>query len=361
MNNKTENEKLKSCLPLVIQWYAQNGRPLPWRQEPSPYHVWLSEIMLQQTRIEAVIPYYRRFLRELPTVEALAGVEDERLMKLWGGLGYYSRARNLKKAAQQLVACYGGELPQQAEELKKLPGIGDYTAGAIASIAYGQPEPAVDGNVLRVMTRLLADDGDIMQADTKGRITALLRQSYPAGKDAALLTEGLMELGETLCIPKGAPNCAMCPLREHCLAHQRGTEERYPVKSPPKARRVEERTVFLLCNKGRYAIRRRPERGLLAGLWEFPNVEGKLSAEEAAARAESLGLRVNSCVPCAAHTHVFTHVEWHMGAYLLECAGEGGELLWKGTEEIAREYSLPTAFRFYLKLLTDRTGEEKRA
>ena len=361
MNSNLETEKLKSCLPLVIQWYAQNGRPLPWRQEPSPYHVWLSEIMLQQTRIEAVIPYYRRFLRELPTVEALAGVEDERLMKLWEGLGYYSRARNLKKAAQQLVACHGGELPQQAEELKKLPGIGDYTAGAIASIAYGQPEPAVDGNVLRVMTRLLADDGDIMQADTKGRITALLRQSYPAGKDAALLTEGLMELGETLCIPKGAPNCALCPLWEHCLAHQRGTEERYPVKSPPKARRVEERTVFLLCNKGRYAIRRRPETGLLAGLWEFPNVEGKLGPEEAAARADSLGLGVNSCVPCAAHTHVFTHVEWHMGAYLLECAGEGGELLWKSPGEIARDYSLPTAFRFYLKLLTDRTGEEKRA
>ena len=361
MNNKKENEKLKTCLPLVIQWYAQNGRPLPWRQEPSPYHVWLSEIMLQQTRIEAVIPYYRRFLRELPTVEALAGVEDERLMKLWEGLGYYSRARNLKKAAQQLVACHGGELPQQAEELKKLPGIGEYTAGAIASIAYGQPEPAVDGNVLRVMTRLLAWDGDIRQADTKGQITALLRQSYPAGKDAALLTEGLMELGETLCIPKGAPHCALCPLREYCLAHRRGTEERYPVKSPPKARRVEERTVLLLCNKGRCAIRRRPERGLLAGLWEFPNLEGRLSAEEAAARAESLGLKVTSCTPCAAHTHVFTHVEWHMGAYLLECAGEGGALMWKGTEEIAREYSLPTAFRFYLKLLPDRTGKGERA
>ena len=259
------------------------------------------------------------------------------------------------------MACHGGELPQQAEELKKMPGIGDYTAGAIASIAYGQPEPAVDGNVLRVMTRLLAWDGDIRQADTKGQITALLRQSYPAGRDAALLTEGLMELGETLCIPKGVPNCAVCPLREHCLAHQRGMEERYPVKSPPKARRVEERTVLLLCNKGRCAIRRRPERGLLAGLWEFPNLEGRLSAEEAAARAESLGLKVTSCAPCAAHTHVFTHVEWHMGAYLLECAGEGGAFLWKNTEEIARDYSLPTAFHFYLKLLTDRTEKEGRA
>ena len=361
MNNNTETEKLKTCLPLVIRWYAQSGRPLPWRQEPSPYHVWLSEIMLQQTRIEAALPYYRRFLREFPTVEALAGAEDERLMKLWEGLGYYSRARNLKKAAQQLVARYGGELPQQAKELKKLPGIGDYTAGAIASIAYGQPEPAVDGNVLRVMTRLLADEGDIMQADTKGRITALLRRSYPSGRDAALLTEGLMELGETLCIPKGAPHCEQCPLREHCLAHKGGTEERYPVKSPPKARRVEERTVLLLHHEGRYAIRRRPEQGLLAGLWEFPNGEGKLSAEQAAARAESLGLRVTACKPCAAHTHLFTHVEWHMGAYLLECAGEGGELLWKSPEEIARDHSLPTAFRFYLKLLPDRTGKEKRA
>ena len=359
MNNKTENEKLKSCLPLVIQWYAQNGRPLPWRQEPSPYHVWLSEIMLQQTRIEAVIPYYRRFLREFPTVEALAGAEDERLMKLWEGLGYYSRARNLKKAAALLTERYGGALPQKAEELKKLPGIGDYTAGAIASIAYGQPEPAVDGNVLRVMTRLLADDGDIMQADTKKRITALLRQSYPSGKDAALLTEGLMELGETLCIPKGVPDCAQCPLREHCLAHQSGREEQFPVRTPPKARRAEERTVFLLCNKGRYAIRRRPERGLLAGLWEFPNCEGKLSAEEAAARAESLGLTVTACAPCAAHTHVFTHVEWHMEAYLLNCAGEGGDFLWKSPEEIARNYSIPTAFRFCLNLISGANREER--
>ena len=352
MDKNRETEKLKSCLPLVIRWYADCGRPLPWRQEPSPYHVWISEIMLQQTRIEAVIPYYRRFLREFPTVEALAGAEDERLMKLWEGLGYYSRARNLKKAALLLTARYGGELPQKAEELKKLPGIGDYTAGAIASIAYGQPEPAVDGNVLRVMTRLLADDGDITQTDTKKRITALLRQSYPGGKDAALLTEGLMELGETLCIPKGAPDCAQCPLREHCLAHLSGREEHFPVKTPPKARRTEERTVFLLCNKGRYAIRRRPERGLLAGLWEFPNCEGKLSAEEAAALAESLGLTVTGCTSCAAHTHVFTHVEWHMEACLLNCAGEGGDFLWKSPEEIARDYSLPTAFRFCLNLIS---------
>ena len=351
MNSNLETEKLKSCLPLVIQWYAQNGRPLPWRQEPSPYRVWLSEIMLQQTRIEAVIPYYRRFLRELPTVEALAGAEDERLMKLWEGLGYYSRARNLKKAAVQIMEQYGGHLPQQAAALKKLPGIGDYTAGAIASIAYGQPEPAVDGNVLRVLARLLASEEDIALTGTKARFTALLRQSYPSGREAALLTEGIMELGETICIPNGEAKCAACPLQAHCLAHETDTVARYPVKSPPRERRLEQRTVLLLRHAGRYAIRKREGKGLLAGLWEFPNVLGRLSPAEAAAWAEAQGLTVTACVPCPPGKHIFTHVEWHMEAFLLDCAGEGGPFLWKSPAEISGEYSVPTAFRFCMKLI----------
>ena len=352
MSVEKETVKLDLCLPLIARWYERAGRPLPWRLEPSPYHVWLSEIMLQQTRIEAVIPYYDRFLRAFPTVEALARAEDERLMKLWEGLGYYSRARNLKKAAILITEQYAGELPRQASLLKKLPGIGDYTAGAIASIAYGEPEPAVDGNVLRVMTRLLAYGEDIQSAKTRAHITELLRQNYPSGRDAALLTEGIMELGETVCIPNGQAACPLCPLREHCLAHKNGTVDRYPVKSPPKERRVEARTVLLLRNNGKYAIRRRPARGLLAGLWEFPSTEGKLSEAEAAAYAGTLGLSVAACAPCPPKKHIFTHVEWQMSAYLADCAGEGEQLLWKSPEEIGQDFSVPTAFRFYLELIS---------
>ena len=293
--------------------------------------------MLQQTRIETVIPYYERFLAHYPTVADLARAEEEQLMKLWEGLGYYSRARNLKKAAIWIMEQYGGRLPQQAAELKKLPGIGDYTAGAIASIAYGQPEPAVDGNVLRVLSRLLA-----------------------SGEDAALVTEGIMELGETVCIPNGETRCAVCPLQAHCLACETDTVARYPVKSPPKERRQERRTVFLLRHDGRYAIRKREEKGLLAGLWEFPNVPGRLSPPEAAAWAEERGLRVAACTPCPPGKHVFTHVEWHMDAYLLDCAGESGEFFWQRPEDIKRDFSVPTAFRFCLKLIFGKTPDLRR-
>lgn len=356
----TESEKLNICLPLIVAWYERVRRPLPWRQEPTPYHIWLSEIMLQQTRIEAVIPYYRRFLAQYPTVAALAQAEDERLMKLWEGLGYYSRARNLKKAAVQIMENYGGRLPQQAAELKKLPGIGDYTAGAIASIAYGQPEPAVDGNVLRVLARLLASEEDIALAGTRARFTALLRQSYPSGREAALLTEGIMELGETVCVPNGEAKCAVCPLRLHCLARAADAVARCPVKSPPKERRLEQRTVLLLRHEGNFALRKREEKGLLAGLWEFPNVLGRLSPAEAAAWAEAQGLTVTSCTPCPPGKHVFTHVEWHMDAFLLGCAGETGAFLWKSLREIDRDFSIPAAFRFCLKLIAGMTPDREQ-
>lgn len=345
--------ELDICLPLITRWYESSRRLLPWRLEPTPYHVWLSEIMLQQTRIEAVIPYYERFLRELPTVQALAQVEDDRLMKLWEGLGYYSRARNLKKAACLIVECYDGVIPCEASELKKLPGIGEYTAGAIASIAYGKPEPAVDGNVLRVMTRLLACGEDIQAVKTKAWITALLRQNYPSGKDAGLLTEGIMELGETVCIPNGEARCPLCPVREHCTAFKTGTVELYPVKAPKKERRIEERTVLLLRHGGKYAIGKRSGSGLLANLWEFPNTEGKLSEAEAAAYAGTLGITVDACIPCPRKKHIFTHVEWHMSAYLMDCAEEAAGFLWKSPEEIWADHSIPTAFRFYQSLISD--------
>ena len=344
--DRRNNDALAAALPLITEWYAAARRLLPWRKDPSPYHTWIAEIMLQQTRIEAVIPYYTRFLDELPDIPALAAVPEDRLLKLWEGLGYYSRARNLKKAAIMAVEQYGGKLPASAAELRRLPGIGDYTAGAIASIAFGLPEPAVDGNVLRVLTRLLASGEDITQQATKRRFTELLRSHYPEGSAAALLTEGIMELGETVCVPNGLPRCDSCPVRSLCAAHHGGEELSYPVKAAKKARRVEEKTVLLLRCGGRYAIRKRPGTGLLAGLWEFPNLEGNLSPETL--RELYPGCTVRSA---GSAKHIFTHVEWHMAGYFLECGNELPGYVWKTPEEIGEAYSLPTAFRTYQEKL----------
>ncbi len=333
---------LKQTTASIIAWYAQHKRDLPWRKGKDPYRIWISEIMLQQTRIEAVIPYYGRFLNELPDVNALAQVPDDRLMKLWEGLGYYSRARNLKRAAQTVMEQYGGVMPQTAAELKRLPGIGDYTAGSIASIAYGQPEPAVDGNVMRVMSRLFTDGGDIMEQKNRKAVTEKLRAIYPSGDAAALLTEGLMELGERICIPNGQPLCGECPAASSCLAHAKGEETQYPVRSAKKERRIEQKTVLLLHCDGKYALQKRPEKGLLAGLWSFPMADGHLTEQNAADlfhadSAESLG-KVK---------HIFTHVEWHMTGYRIDCKEFSQEYVWVTPEEIETLFSVPTAFKHF--------------
>ena len=342
-------QRLPDAVSLILDWYSLSRRPLPWRQDPTPYHTWIAEIMLQQTRIEAVIPYYERFLRELPDVPALAAVSEDRLLKLWEGLGYYSRARNLKKAAMLLMEHYGGALPASAAELRKLPGIGDYTAGSISSISFGLPEPAVDGNVLRVMTRLFACADDIAAPATKRAVTELLRAHYPTGEAAALLTEGIMELGETVCLPNGAPFCDRCPLRGLCLAHLAGEELSYPVKTAKKPRRIEEKTVLLLRCGARFAIRKRPGSGMLAGLWEFPNADGRLTEEAVLALASGWEAAPRRAEPFGRAKHVFTHVEWHMTGFLVDCDSESPFFLWKTPEEISRDYSLPTAFRAFQK------------
>ena len=345
MDHITEQNNLSGAVSAILLWYPSVRRPLPWRENPSPYHTWISEIMLQQTRIEAVLPYYYRFLNELPDVPSLAAVSEDRLLKLWEGLGYYSRARNLKKAACLLLEQYGGNLPASAAELKKLPGIGDYTAGAIASIAFGLPEPAVDGNVLRVVTRLLACGDDIAEPATKRSVQSLLRACYPRGDQAGLFTEGIMELGETVCLPNGMPRCAVCPLVAICAAHCRKEELLYPVKTPKKPRRLEEKTVLLLQCGNRFAIRRRPGNGLLAGLWEFPTLDGALSLEQLLNVAEEQQLCLVAVSSCGAAKHVFTHVEWQMSGFHLLCALEHPGFLWRTAEEIATDYPLPSAFR----------------
>jgi A/G-specific adenine glycosylase len=307
--------------------------------------------MLQQTRIEAVIPYYARFLEALPDIAALANAGEDRLMKLWEGLGYYSRARNLQKAAKRVLENFGGELPRDAKTLRTLPGIGDYTAGAIASIAYGEPEPAVDGNVLRVMTRVLARPDDIMLPRTRAEIAALLKEQYPRGERTGLLTEGIMELGETVCLPNAAPKCDCCPLKEICRACLRGETDKYPVKSPKKERRIEQRTVLLLRCGDRYAVRKREGKGLLAGLWEFPNLDGALDEAEALEAARALGGETLGIEPCGEAKHVFTHVEWHMRGYRIALETELPGLLWKTPEEIKRDCPIPTALKYYQKKL----------
>ena len=351
-----EVKRLQEAAAILGDWYRASERPLPWRVSPTPYHVWLSEIMLQQTRIEAVIPYYERFTRELPDVAALACVDDEKLMKLWEGLGYYSRARNLKKAAVAIMEEHGGELPRTAKELRKLAGIGPYTAGAVASIAYGQPEPAVDGNVLRVVSRLLADPSDIMLAPTRERVTGQLRQTYPeAGEGCRVLTQAWMELGERVCIPNGTPKCEECPVRALCLAHEAGAEEEYPVRSAKKPRRIEKKTVLLLFCGDRFAVRRRPESGLLAGLWEFPSLDGEVNEERVREYLTSLGLTAGMIAPTEPAKHIFTHIEWHMSGFVADIPTVGEtDLKWVTAREWREEYAAPTAYRAFTKLVLSR-------
>ncbi|MBQ3141261.1 MAG: A/G-specific adenine glycosylase, partial [Clostridia bacterium] len=270
---------LKLIVQPLLDWYAQNKRVLPWRENTDPYRVWVSEIMLQQTRVEAVIPYYLRFLERFPSVQALADAPEDELLKAWEGLGYYSRARNLQKTARIVCEKFGGRFPSDYEQLLKLPGIGVYTAGAIASIAFEKPTPAVDGNVLRVLSRLTESHDDITEPAVKARFTQLLADVYPSTRRGDF-TQSLMELGATVCVPNGPARCGQCPLAQLCKAQLHGIQHLLPVKAPKQTRRSEDKTVLLLRCGQRYAVRRREPDGLLGGLWEFPSLNGTLSAQE---------------------------------------------------------------------------------
>lgn len=325
---------------VLLPWFREHKRDLPWRQDREPYHVWLSEIMLQQTRVEAVRGYYIRFLEKLPTVEALATCQEEQLLKLWEGLGYYSRVRNLQKAARQIMSA-GGEFPREFREIRALPGIGDYTAGAIGSICFELPTPAVDGNVLRVTARILADDTPIDLPAHKERIRQELAKVYPA-ESCGDFTQALMELGATVCLPNGEPKCDICPCRDFCRGHQQGSPTQYPVKQGKKPRREEDMTVFVLTCGDQVALRKRPESGLLAGLWEFPHVPGKLEPEEAIG---CLGLPIRGISRQLERKHIFTHVQWNMRCFYLECAEPAGDFVWMDCSQVDAEAALPTAFR----------------
>ena len=367
----TASELMPAIQP-VQDWYLQHARTLPWRSDPTPYHVWISEIMLQQTRVEAVIPYYERFIRELPDVEALSVCPEETYLKLWEGLGYYSRVRNLHAAACQIMEQYGGELPSEYEALRKLKGIGPYTAGAIASIAFQQPEPAVDGNVLRVLMRLTGDASDIMLQSTKTMVEDGLRTVMQQWNQECMetekklllqpriLTQALMELGALVCVPNGAPHCDICPWQTLCRAHAEGLTEQLPVKKKAKERRIEERTVLILRDGSRAAIHKRPGKGLLAGLYELPNRLGHMTQDEVAAYVKSMGFAALRIEPLEPARHIFSHIEWQMIGYVvkIEEAGlasetelrlrEREELIFTDADEVAERYAIPTAFSTYV-------------
>ena len=327
----------------LLPWYDAGHRDLPWRQDREPYHIWLSEIMLQQTRVEAVKGYYLRFLTTLPTIADLAACDDDALHKLWEGLGYYSRVRNLKKAAIRIMEDHGGIFPRTFGEVLALPGIGEYTAGAICSIAFDLPTPAVDGNVLRVISRITEDDTPIDLPACKKAIRERLAAIYP--ERAGDFTQALMELGATLCGPNWKPRCEECPCASFCGGHLHGTAEQFPVKLPKKGRKVQEMTVFIASCDGKYGLRKRPAEGLLAGLWQFPNVPGKLETEQALAAAADLGLKPREILRSTERKHIFTHIEWKMRGWYLEVTDCEADFTWLTAEEIRRDAALPTAFR----------------
>ena len=332
----------------LLHWFWANHRVLPFRSDPTPYHVWVSEIMLQQTRVAAAVPYYERFVQELPDIPALAACEEERLLKLWEGLGYYSRVRNLQKAARIVCEQYGGQLPGDLAALKKLPGIGDYTAGAIASIGFGIPAPAVDGNVLRVFARLYNDEGDIMQPAVKVATTQKVMAQQPAEAPGDF-NQALMELGALVCTP-GQPDCAACPLQALCLGRQSGNPARLPQKAPKKARKKCELTLCLAQDAaGRWLLQKRGEQGVLAGLWQPPVLaEEALDEKKALAAAQKL-------LPAAVllkekplkAKHIFTHLEWHMTAYVMAapCTPPPEGCVWASPAQLEQEYTLPGAFK----------------
>ena len=338
-----DQETLQKLPGAILPWYQRNKRDLPWRKDKEPYHVWISEIMLQQTRAEAVKGYYARFLAVLPTVADLAACGDDLLHKLWEGLGYYSRVRNLKKCAIQIMDAYGGVFPDDHKSLLSLPGIGEYTAGAICSICFDKPTPAVDGNVLRVIARLTNDPTPIDQPQFKKTVQEALKAVYP--QNAGDFTQALMELGATVCGPNRKPDCANCPCKDFCRGAKAGTAEQLPAKSPRKPKKEEEMTVFILSCDGSFALQKRPGKGLLAGLWEFPNCRGKLETEQALQQVQIWGLKLKDVLRQVERSHIFTHIRWNMRGIYLEVADKAGDFTWLTAEQIEKDAALPTAFR----------------
>jgi len=386
--------RLSEIIPPLLRWYDSHARILPWRENPEPYAVWISEIMLQQTRVEAVIPYFNRWMKAFPDLPSLAAASEAEVLKLWEGLGYYSRARNIHRAARIVMEEYGGSLPSSFEGLRSLPGVGDYTAGAIGSIAFQLPVPCVDGNVLRVVARLLAEKSDIGSSATKRLMTEWLSKIIPVERPGDF-NQAMMELGATVCLPNGAPKCEACPVSGLCEARRQNRIDEFPVKSGKPPRKTEKKTVLILLKNDeteavhkfgavpalrtaslpgtvpsfRTALSKRPDTGLLAGLWEFPNFEGTLTEEEVRQILKSAGLTALSLTKLKKTKHIFSHVEWEMTGYLafVEAAGnpaapnpsiaesvqeyDAAGFHWVGIDKLEKELVLPSAFKGFYQTL----------
>lgn len=354
-DKKIDLELLERSVSPLLAWYAEGHRELPWRKNKNPYHIWVSEIMLQQTRVEAVKPYYKRFMEAFPDVSDLANADDERLLKYWEGLGYYSRIRNMKKAATIVHNEYNGKMPKKYEELLRLPGIGSYTAGAIASIAYGEPVPAVDGNVFRILSRLREDERNISMQATRKEIEQELRLIIPSDH-AGDFNQALMELGATVCLPTGNPKCDSCPWNELCKAHANNHELNFPKKDKKKDRVIEKYTVLVLKDGNYVALKKRPEKGLLAGMYELPMMEGHLDYREVLENLKAIGLAAIRIEVLESAKHIFTHKEWHMIGYAVYVdelekmnVSAPEEMLFVLPEETKDKYPIPSAYKAYVK------------
>lgn len=349
---------LNNIVQPLLEWYRDNRRQLPWRDQNNAYYTWVSEIMLQQTRVEAVKPYFKRFIGELPDIQALAACPEEKLMKLWEGLGYYNRVRNMQLAAQTVVSTYGGKLPASYKQLLELKGIGNYTAGAIASIAYQIPIPAVDGNVLRVLSRITEDRQDIMKQSVRRQAEEKLQEVIPQ-ECPGDFNQAMMELGAVVCVPNGPARCEDCPIAKFCLAYQHGIVEELPVKAPKKQRSLENRTVLVIQDGEKTVIQKRPKKGLLAGLYELPNLEGHLSRDEVLAEVERMQLEPLYIEKLPDAKHVFSHIEWRMTGYLIRVASLDTDrempFIFAEKKQSERQYAIPSAFRAYVKYMKEET------
>lgn len=347
-----DEEKIKTFQETFLTWYHKEKRNLPWRATNDPYEIWISEIMLQQTRVETVIGYFYRFMEQFPTIQDLAAAEEQKLLKVWEGLGYYSRARNLKAAAQQIVAEFDGEMPQSIEEIRSLKGIGPYTAGAIGSIAFGLPEPAIDGNVMRVVSRLFCIEADIAKASSRRPFDEAMR-TIISPDEPGEFNQALMDLGSRICTPT-TPKCEECPIGQYCLAYAENRQTDFPVKS----KKAKPKDVYYIAgaieDQGSFLLVQRPETGLLASMWHFPLVEVTKEQYDALQRtwvkeeqlqldliAEEDALEIFPGLPVVWQkrhfgeiTHIFSHLKWHV---LLFYGRKRGEIPLQDSEWAAKE------------------------
>lgn len=334
----------------LLNWYQQNKRDLPWRKDQNPYHVWISEIMLQQTRIEAVIGYYDRFIKRLPSIQDLAQINDDELLKLWEGLGYYTRARNLKKAAIMIMEEYDGIFPNTFEQIMSLPGIGEYTASAIGSICFSLKEVTIDGNVLRVYMRLQNCYDNVDDLKIRRKVRNELQKIMP--EEAGDFNQALMELGETICLPNGIPKCSECPLKNFCKSYQNDTYLELPIKNKKKDKKEEKYTILLFYYKSQFVLEKRKESGLLQNLWQFPNIQGHLTKKQLENYLKENKIKFLKVKKSVSYTHIFTHKRWNMISYMVELDKNDYNMNWNDLKTL-KEKAIPTAFMPFLNELKE--------